>query len=98
MGVVDLLGHWPKCTWTQGMPIAGLRADRLGVALFYNNSLPISWRSARQPLVTLSTAESKYVQATLACQEVVALRHLFTKLGFPKGSAYSHLRGQQSSN
>ena len=46
------------------------------------NGCAISWRSARQPLVTLSTAESEYVQATLCCQEILNLRNLLTELGF----------------
>eukprot|EP00961_Rhodomonas_salina_P162400 2187444-Rhodomonas_salina.1 len=39
-----------------------------GHVVFWNG-VPIAWRSARQALVTLSTTESEYVQATLACQE-----------------------------
>ena len=53
-----------------------------GGYIIYFNGTPIAWRSARQPLVTLSTAESEYVQATLACQEVLALRQLLERLGF----------------
>ena len=33
-------------------------------------------------MVTLSTAESKYVEATLTCQEVLALRQLLERLWF----------------
>ena len=52
-----------------------------GYVLVYNGS-PIAWRSARQPLVTLSTCESELVQATLAGCEVMFVLHLLNDLGF----------------
>ena len=52
-----------------------------GYIIMYNGTA-ISWRSARQPLVTLSTAESEYVQATLTCQEILNLRNLYHEMGF----------------
>ena len=85
MGSVDPLGHGPKLTVYVDASNAdcGVTRRSTGGYVVYYNGVPISWRSARQPLVTLSTAESEYVQATLACQEVVALRHLFAELGSP---------------
>ena len=85
MGSVDPLGHGPKLTVYVDASDAdcGVTRRSTGGYVVYYNGVPISWRSARQPLVTLSTAESEYVQATLACQEVVALRHLFAELGSP---------------
>lgn len=40
------------------------------------------WKSGRLPLVTLSSAESEYVQLTLACQEILHLREVLQTLGF----------------
>eukprot|EP00961_Rhodomonas_salina_P234110 3163795-Rhodomonas_salina.2 len=82
--MVDPLGHGPKLTVYVDESDADCAVTRrsTGGYVVYYNCVPISWRSARQLLVTLSTAESEYVQATLACQEVVALRHLFSELGF----------------
>eukprot|EP00961_Rhodomonas_salina_P015867 213199-Rhodomonas_salina.3 len=54
-----------------------------GHVVFWNG-VPIAWLSTRQALVTLSTAESEYVQATLACQEVLYLRDMFEGLGIPQ--------------
>jgi hypothetical protein len=42
----------------------------------------ISWRSGLLPLVTLSSAESEYVQVTLAAQEIIFLRQLLENLGY----------------
>ena len=52
-----------------------------GYILMFNGTA-VSWRSARQPLVTLSTAESEYVQATLTCQEILNLRNLLHESGY----------------
>jgi hypothetical protein len=41
---------------------------------------PISWRSKKQQVVALSTAEAEYVAMTEACQEVVYLRPLLKEL------------------
>jgi hypothetical protein len=81
----DPLGHGPKLTVYVDASDADCKVTRrsTGGYVIYYNGTPIAWRSARQPLVTLSTAESEYVQATLACQEILALRHLYEELGFP---------------
>jgi hypothetical protein len=50
------------------------------------NGAPIAWRSGRLPLVTLSSAESEYVQLTLACQEILYLREVLQLLGFEQAS------------
>eukprot|EP00961_Rhodomonas_salina_P042920 577225-Rhodomonas_salina.1 len=47
---------------------------------------PIAWKSGRLPLVTLSSAESEYVQITLACQEIVYLREILDNLGFEQSA------------
>eukprot|EP00961_Rhodomonas_salina_P026995 365187-Rhodomonas_salina.1 len=59
------------------------RRSTEGHVVFWNG-VPIAWRNARQALVTLSTAESEYVQATFACQEVLYLRDMFEGLGIPQ--------------
>ena len=46
------------------------------------NGSPISWMSALQKLVTLSTCESEYVQACLAEQEIAYLREVMMLLGY----------------
>ena len=46
------------------------------------NDAPIVWKSGRLPLVTLSSAESEYVQLTLACQEILHMREVLQSLGF----------------
>mmetsp|Transcript_46824 Transcript_46824/g.95765 ORF Transcript_46824/g.95765 Transcript_46824/m.95765 type:complete len:1109 (-) Transcript_46824:511-3837(-) len=55
-----------------------------GGYIIYINGAPVAWRSGRLPLVTLSSAESEYVQVTLACQEILHLRELLSALGFPQ--------------
>lgn len=82
---IDPLGHGLTLTVYVDASDAdcGVTLRSTGGYVVYYNGVPIAWRSARQPLETLSTAESEYVQATLACQEVIALRNLFAELGFP---------------
>eukprot|EP00961_Rhodomonas_salina_P019903 267863-Rhodomonas_salina.1 len=48
------------------------------------NDAPIVWKSLSGclPLVTLSSAESEYVQLTLACQEILHMREVLQVLGF----------------
>jgi len=82
----DPLGHGAKLYTFVDASDADCKFTRrsTGGYVIYFNGTPIAWRSARQPLVTLSTAESEYVQATLACQEVLCLRRLFEQLGEPQ--------------
>jgi len=51
-----------------------------GYILFINGA-PIAWKSGRLPLVTLSSAESEYVELTLAAQEIISLRETLALLG-----------------
>jgi len=55
-----------------------------GYMLFIHGA-PIAWKSGRLPLVTLSSAESEYVQVTMACQEILYLREVMELLGEPQG-------------
>jgi hypothetical protein len=59
------------------------RKSTMGFVLMLNGAA-VSWRSKRQPIVALSTAEAEYVAACYAAQEVVALRTLMGRLGFPQ--------------
>eukprot|EP00961_Rhodomonas_salina_P130480 1756614-Rhodomonas_salina.2 len=52
-----------------------------GFTIFINE-VPIVWKSGRLPLVTLSSAESEYVQLTLACQEILHMLEVLQSLGF----------------
>jgi len=53
-----------------------------GGYVIYVNGSPIAWKSGRLPMVTLSSAESEYIQITLACQEILYLREVLETLGF----------------
>jgi hypothetical protein len=52
-----------------------------GYVLFLNGA-PIAFRAGLLPLVTLSSAESEYVQATLACVEIIYVRELLERMGY----------------
>jgi hypothetical protein len=62
---------------------AGDKVDRKStsgyIAMLANG--PISWRSKKQSIVALSTAEAEYVSLSSAAQEVVWLRGLLNELG-----------------
>ena len=45
-----------------------------------HGSASISWMSRKQKSVALSTAEAKYIAASMACCEAVCLRKLFSEL------------------
>ena len=50
------------------------------------NSAALSWKSKRQSIVALSTAEAEYVVGTSLVQEIIYLRKLLDNLGFPQMS------------
>ena len=52
--------------------------------VFQVNSAPVSWRSKKQAVVTLSSTEAELVAATAAAQEAVFLRTLLSQLGAPQ--------------
>mmetsp|Transcript_62744 Transcript_62744/g.130422 ORF Transcript_62744/g.130422 Transcript_62744/m.130422 type:complete len:654 (-) Transcript_62744:429-2390(-) len=56
-----------------------------GYILFLNGA-PIAWKSGRLPLVTLSSAESEYVQLTLASQEIISIRETLALLGLEQAA------------
>lgn len=55
------------------------RKSTSGFIFMYNDSI-ISWRSALQECVAISTTESEYVAASEAVKEVIWLRRLFDEL------------------
>eukprot|EP00961_Rhodomonas_salina_P232845 3146149-Rhodomonas_salina.1 len=59
-----------------------LTSRSTGGFIVFINCAAVSWKSCRLPLVTLSSAESEYVQITMACQEILFLRELMEKLGY----------------
>ena len=48
------------------------------------NGAAISWKSKRQTVVALSTAEAEFVAASSMVQEVIYTRRLLERLGFPQ--------------
>jgi hypothetical protein len=44
---------------------------------------PISWKSGKQPIVTLSLTEAEYVALTIAVKEAVYVRKLLIELYYP---------------
>jgi hypothetical protein len=43
---------------------------------------PISWKSGKQPIVTLSSTEAEYVALTITVKEAVYVRKLLTELHY----------------
>ncbi|KAH6596602.1 hypothetical protein BASA50_005008 [Batrachochytrium salamandrivorans] len=58
------------------------RRNTSGYVFFLGNSC-ISWRSSKQTVVALSTAETEYVSATTATQELLFLKTFLTEIGYP---------------
>ncbi|KAH6592231.1 hypothetical protein BASA50_008182 [Batrachochytrium salamandrivorans] len=58
------------------------RRNTSGYVFFLGNSC-ISWRSSKQTVVALSTAEAEYVSATTATQELLFLKTFLTEIGYP---------------
>ena len=52
--------------------------------VFMLNGATVSWRSKRQPVVALSTAEAEFISASAMVQEVIFLRKFLQNLGFPQ--------------
>ena len=48
------------------------------------NGCAVSWKSKRQSLVALSTAEAEFIAASSLVQEVIYLRRFLLSLGFPQ--------------
>jgi hypothetical protein len=48
------------------------------------NGAAISWKSKRQSVVALSTAEAEFVAASSMVQVVIFARRMLDRLGFPQ--------------
>jgi hypothetical protein len=59
------------------------RRSTSGYVLMLNGAA-VSWKSKRQPVVALSTAEAEFIAASSMVQEVIYARRLLEKLGFPQ--------------
>jgi len=72
-GYVD--SDWAGCLDT--------RKSTSGYVLLFNGCA-ISWKSKRQSVVALSSAEAEFMAASSLVQEVVAIRKLLERLGIPQ--------------
>ena len=72
-GFVD--SDWAGCQDT--------RRSTSGFTLMLNGAA-VSWKSKRQTVVALSSAEAEFVAASSLVQEVIYTRRLLEKLGFPQ--------------
>ena len=59
------------------------RRSTSGYVLMLNGAT-VSWKSKRQAVVALSTAEAEFVAASSMVQEVIYARRLLEQLGFPQ--------------
>ncbi|KAH6574698.1 hypothetical protein BASA83_013826 [Batrachochytrium salamandrivorans] len=71
------------------------RRSTSGYVFFLGNSC-ISWRSSKQTVVALSTAEAEYVAATTATQELLFLKTFLTEIGYPINKAITLYSDSQS--
>jgi hypothetical protein len=72
-GYVD--SDWAGCLDT--------RKSTSGYVLMFNGCA-VSWKSKRQSVVALSSAEAEFIAASSLVQEVIAVRKLLEKLGVPQ--------------
>ena len=54
------------------------------------NGATVSWKSKRQSVVALSTAEAEFVAASSMVQELTYTRRLLERLGFPQAEPISY--------
>ena len=59
------------------------RKSTTGYVLLFNGAV-ISWKSKRQNVVALSSAEAEFMAASSLVQEVIYIRRLLDRLGFPQ--------------
>ena len=48
------------------------------------NGGPVTWKSGKQPIVAMSTAEAEYIAASYAIREIVYLRQILEDIGIPQ--------------
>jgi len=75
-GYVD--SDWAGCVDT--------RKSTTGYVLMLNGAV-VAWKSKRQNVVALSSAEAEFMAASSLVQEVIYIRRLLTNLGFPQDLA-----------
>jgi len=76
----NLLWGYVDSDWA-GCPDS--RKSTSGYALMLNGAA-VSWKSKRQSVIALSSAEAEFVAASSMVQEVIYTRRLLEKLGFPQ--------------
>jgi hypothetical protein len=77
---LNLLWGFVDSDWA-GCPDS--RKSTSGYALMLNGAA-IAWKSKRQSVVALSSAEAEFVAASSLVQEVIYIRRLLDNLGFPQ--------------
>ncbi len=68
---------WPGCPDS--------RKSTTGYVLLFNGAV-IAWKSKRQNVVALSSAEAEFMAASSLVQEVIYIRRLLDRLGFPQNN------------
>ena len=61
------------------------RKSTTGYVLMFNGAA-VSWKSKRQNVVALSSAEAEFMAASALVQEVIYIRKLLERLGYPQSS------------
>ena len=77
---VNILWGYVDSDWA-GCPDS--RKSTSGYALMLNGAA-ISWKSKRQSVIALSSAEAEFVAASSMVQEVIYTRRILERLGFPQ--------------
>ena len=72
-------------TVTQIGPETSICESTTGCVLMLNG-WAVAWKSKRQSLVAMSTAETEYIAVSLRLQELIYMRWLLDTLGFPQPS------------
>jgi hypothetical protein len=66
------------------------RRSTTGFTLMLNGAA-VAWKSKRQSVVALSSAEAEFIAASALVQEVIYTRRLLENLGFSTERTYFHL-------
>ena len=77
---VNILWGYVDSDWA-GCPDS--RKSTSGYALMLNGAA-ISWKSKRQSVIALSSAEAEFVAASSMVQEVIYIRRILERMGFPQ--------------
>ena len=80
------------CTRTASL--LRVRVDHTGLLPAFLRDSPLAWRSARQPLVTLSTAESEFIEAVEGALLGLADQGLVRELTGQRPMIYIHVDNQ----